>query len=293
MEDHIEIVTRLDKDLRKASGNLTTQEARYIVDTYYQLQASRIKANQQLTALEEDRATNCLSFVASQMTVVEKNAQIQLDVWTQNHPVGKWLRSIHGIGPVLAAGLLAHIDITKASTVGDIWAFAGLDPSRKWIKGQKRPWNSDLKRLCFLIGDSFMKHRSNEKCFYGHLYEERKKREWRYNLEGRYADQARISLETKKYREDSGAKAWYKGAYCSVQFSSPPKGVLADENNPGVLMLPPGRIELRARRWAVKLFLSHLHEIWYKYEYGVAPPNPFAFSILKHSEAHYISPPVF
>ena len=38
-----------------------------------------------------------------------------------------------GIGPVIAAGLLANIDIKQAPTVGHIWRFAGLDPTNKWI----------------------------------------------------------------------------------------------------------------------------------------------------------------
>lgn len=56
--------------------------------------------------------------------------------------------SIHGIGPVISAGLLAHIDIHRAVTVGHIWRFAGLDPSVKWLKKTKRPWNAGLKVLC-------------------------------------------------------------------------------------------------------------------------------------------------
>ena len=54
----------------------------------------------------------------------------------------RWARSIYGIWPVLAAGLLAHIDIEQAPTVGHIWSFAGLDPTKKWQPKTTRPWNA-------------------------------------------------------------------------------------------------------------------------------------------------------
>jgi hypothetical protein len=53
--------------------------------------------------------------------------------------------------------------------------------------------------------------------------------------------------------------------------------------------LPPGQIDARARRYAVKLFLSHLHEVWYKAHFGKAPPLPYPIAILGH--AHIKPPP--
>jgi hypothetical protein len=44
--------------------------------------------------------------------------------------------------------LLARIDIVKAPTAGHIWRYAGLDPTVRWNKGEKRPWNAGLKVLC-------------------------------------------------------------------------------------------------------------------------------------------------
>ena len=79
-----------------------------------------------------------------------------LEKYVDNHPVGSWLTSIHGIGPVIAAGLLAHIDIARAPTVGHIWRFAGLDPTTKWEKKTRRPWNAALKVLTWKAGESFV-----------------------------------------------------------------------------------------------------------------------------------------
>jgi hypothetical protein len=54
-------------------------------------------------------------------------------------------------------------------------------------------------------------------------------------------------------------------------------------------MLPPAQIDNRARRYAVKLFLAHLHHVWYETEFGEAPPKPYPIAIMGH--AHYIMPP--
>ena len=56
-------------------------------------------------------------------------------------------------------------------------------------------------------------------------------------------------------------------------------------------MLPPGQIHDRARRWAVKLFISHMHEVMHWDYFGRAPAYPFIF---EHPEgephAHLIKP---
>ena len=94
--------------------------------------------------------------------------------------------SITGIGPVIAAGMIANIDIKKCQTAGAIWKFAGLDPTVEWKKGQKRPWNADLKTLCWKLGQSFLKVQSNSNAFYSRLYLERKEYETEKNEKGDY-----------------------------------------------------------------------------------------------------------
>ena len=174
------------------------------------------------------------------------------------------MKSQYGIGPVIAAGLLAHIDISRAPTVGHIWAFAGLDPTRKWEKGQKRPHNAGLKTLCWKIGQSFMKFSNEDDCFYGKLYRQAKERYVAKNDAGDYKDQAAELLPKFKKTTD---------AYKHLE-----KG-----------QLPPAQIDARARRWAVKIFLSHMHEVWYELHHGVKPPCCFAVTMLGH--AHYIPVP--
>ena len=98
-----------------------------------------------------------LSWLADQNWVLETQVKRALAKYVDGHPVGSWLMSVHGIGPVISAGLLAHIDINKAPTAGHIWRFAGLDPTVVWLPKTKRPWNAGLKVLCWKAGESICK----------------------------------------------------------------------------------------------------------------------------------------
>jgi len=49
------------------------------------------------------------------------------------------------------------------------------------------------------------------------------------------------------------------------------------------------QIDGRARRYAVKLFLSHLHLVWHFVEFGTLPPKPYALGQLDHG---HFEPPL-
>lgn len=316
-----EAIKRLSKDIAEAAKNLTHHEARFLVDAYYTMQEGRKRSDNQVRALGESQEPNSvLSWYADQNGVMERQVARALDKYTQAHLMGSWMRNVKGIGPVLSAGLLAHIDIKQAPTAGHIWRYSGLDSTSiwvstevaaKWIKEQtvplrdavdlaakhfgrnpatllrlattdregnevnltvttlskaisRRPWNAKMKTLCWKIGQSFMKLSNDPECYYGQVYRARKTWEIEQNAAGKYAAQAaegaaRVGTKTIAYSH-------YKDGH-----------------------LPPGHIDARARRYAVKLFLSHLHDEWYRREFGKEPPLPYPIAILGH--AHYIAPP--
>jgi hypothetical protein len=260
MDAHVE---KLSRDLRDAAYTLSDEEARFLVDAYYIVQEDRKRSGNQVRAME-DEPHQLLTWFFEQNRIMEQQVKAALDRYSSSKDVGVWMKSQHGIGPVIAAGLLAHIDITRAPTVGHIWRFAGLDPTSRWEKGQKRPFNAALKTLCWKIGQSFMKFSGDEACFYGKLYRQRKEYYVGKNEAGDYREQATALLE--KFKKTTEA------------YGHLSKGVL-----------PPAQIDARARRWAVKMFLSHLHEVWWEIEHGAKPPGCFAVSILGH--AYYIPPP--
>ena len=303
--EHVDLepLSRLSRDLAQAAATLSDDQARYLVDTYYSLQEYRKAAGNQMKALSKSEEPHgVIAYLFLQMELLEKQVARALGRYAESKPIGKWLLSITGIGPIITAGLIAHIDIARCETASRIWAYAGLDPSREWLKGQKRPWNAKLKNLQWKVGESFVKVSGKEDDFYGKIYIQKKEVETRRNLSGQLADQARAKLEKFNIGKDTDAYLWYSGcltpeAAVELLENTPSEKrmarlrELAGKPGSGLPMLPPDHIHARAKRFAVKLFLSHLHEVWYYLENGTRAPKPYAFSILEHDQGSYIAPP--
>ena len=264
----ITAVERLSRDLKKACANLGEGTARYLVDAYYREQKERIAADAMIRqAKEAGEPLEAVEFIAEQHRRNENSIKAMLDSYTSASRLGAWCKSICGIGPVITAGLMAHIDIKKAQTAGAIQRYAGLDPTVAWNKGELRPWNAKLKTLLtYKLGESFVKVQHNDKDVYGHLFAERKALEQAQNEAGEFADTAKAILASRRIGKDTDAYKHYSDG-----------------------KLPPAHIHARARRYAVKLFISHYFEVAYEIEFGKRPAEPYAIAILNH--AHKIDVP--
>jgi hypothetical protein len=282
----LEPVKRLSKDLRRAAATMTADEARFLVDSYYQMQADRLRTDNQIRAVGDSEPHDTLSWLADNSGLLERNIRSALDVYGDASIVGRWSKSVKGIGPVISAGLLAHIDLEpwrcalraegkscteakphgpacmrqRITTVGHIWRYAGLDPTVTWEKGQKRPWNASLKTLCWKIGESFVKVSGQEDATYGLLYLRRKEYEIRRNESGALAEQAAAKLEKFRIGKGTDARKHYEAGH-----------------------LPPAHIHARAKRWTVKIFLSHWHAVAFRAAFGENAPRPYAITQLMHA----------
>jgi len=255
--DHMQ---KLYKDIKKAAVTLSTTEVRFLVDSYYIMQEDRKRAHNQERALgKSEEPHEIITWLKNNSKLMEDELKTVLDLYSDSQPIGKWMRSNYGIGPVISAALLAHIDIKKAPTVGHIWRFAGLDPTSKWEKKTKRPWNAALKVVCWKIGDSFKKFHNSEECVYGKLYEKRKAYEIARNDSGGNAETAARILTEKNF--DKTTETY--------------KHLISGH-------LPPAQIDGRAMRWTTKIFLSHLHCVWWWYDTKTPPPNPFVIQHMGH-----------
>jgi hypothetical protein len=169
-------VKRMNRVLVKTAATLGRDDARYLVSAYYAVQRHRESAEAQLrSAAGGSQPHELIAWLAEQDRVVEKQIKRALDEWTDALPAARWAKSIIGVGPVISAGLAAHIDISKCRTVSQIWRFAGYDPTLKWACGTKCPWNPHLKHVCGLAGESFVKTSGHEDGFYGRFYLARKR----------------------------------------------------------------------------------------------------------------------
>ena len=336
-------IQRLTRDLKLAALTLSPGEARFLVDYYYVTQEHRKATyNQERSLVASEEPHEVISWLAHQTETLEHQILRALDSWTDGQELGRWCKQITGIGPVIAAGLLAHIDITKCPTAGNIWSFAGLNPSVEWLGTEraeelvkavctgkevtaeelaviaskvnrktanirrlaedeqgritpkslaaalaKRPWNTPLKRLCWLISESFVKVQNNPKDFYGKLYAERKVAEWGRDLSGEYAERAQETLKKKRIGKTTEAYRWYSGGYSvpdDYEYLGGRPELPGATDGDGQPMLPPDHIHSRSKRWVVKLFLSHYHLVAYWVHHGKLPPKPYVITYMNHSD---------
>src|SRR5579859_4783553 len=145
----LDAVTKMTKGIKAAVTTLNPHEVRFLVGQYYAIQEYRKSSNNQVRALDQaHQPKEVLNWLAGNMDMLENQIKGALAVYSKSTIIGKWAESICGIGPVISAGLQAHIDIEKAPTVGHIWSFAGLNPVNPWV-GKKEA----ECRLEALLGD--------------------------------------------------------------------------------------------------------------------------------------------
>lgn len=265
----LELLAKLDADVKKAATQLGQRSVRSLVDLYYQIQRFRIRAAGQVRSSDAGDPNLVVQWSFENMRRLEGNLRVLLGVFAKEYRVGQWLQSICGIGPVISAGLLAHLDVRGCKNAGHFWSFAGLDPTKKMEKGKKRPWNGELKTLVvFKAGECFVKVQNNTNDFYGQLYATQKRKLIERNEAMEFADAAKLVLEEKSYRKDTVAKTCYEAG-----------------------QLPPAHIHARARRWMAKLFLSHVHHVMFEDFYGERPMQPYSFEHCPGDHRHFIDPP--
>jgi hypothetical protein len=248
-------IPRAGREVVLEAHNLSNAEARLVVAGYYDAQEMRKRADMQIRHLGDKEMPRILQYTADANAIIENEVKKALLRYSEATPVGQWCLSHVGVGPVITAGLLAHLDITKASTAGHFWSFAGLNPAMKWEKGEKRPYNAALKQVCYHMGECFKRTSGNDDAFYGRLYRERKELLVERNDAGRNAERAKV-FHTR---------------------SADVKKTLA------LGKLPAGNLDRQACNFVAKIFLSHLHGVMFWDRYKSAPPRPFALSILGHA----------
>lgn len=143
LDDTIEVVGKLaSKDLRKAAETLTHVQARFMVDTYYAAQDLRkAQQNRQRASIELQEPNELMQWSAKAQLNIEHVIKAAMDTYTMQHPLARWARSIPGIGPVIGAGLMAHLGgQLPPPTVGHWWSFAGLNPDTEW-RGRDEMWS--------------------------------------------------------------------------------------------------------------------------------------------------------
>jgi hypothetical protein len=287
-----EFAWKIDKKVARGLGR---DEVRYLVGMYYDLQEMRKSTANQDRALDERAEPSVLATAyAGHFAAMESKTQALLREWCLSDPLSRWAIKAKGLGPVIVAGLASHIDLSRASSPSALHRFAGYDPSQEWVgrdggrdvvaeameavggdveaaiplicrrvgmrpetlrkfagttatgearkitaatlaqAAARRPWNAALKTLCWKLSDVWMKFGTRHPdSLYARLYREHKAKLLEKNDAGGYAASAKQTLADRKFGASDTRDEYEAGRW------------------------PAGRIDLTARRKAVRVFLSH------------------------------------
>lgn len=270
-ESTTKLMRKLSSDMKDAGKLLTRDEARYIIDLYYQIQDFRISSANQVRALSKEKEpTELIEYFGMNFAGMESQIKSIMGTFSSEYAIGSWLQSICGIGPVLSAAFLVTFSILHRKTAGAWHAYAGMAPGIEWKKGEKRPFDARAKVFMFKAGESFVKVQNNESDFYGKLYAKQKEYYLGKNERGEFSAEAEAKLARFKIGKNTDAYKAYS-----------------------IGKLPPAHIHSMARRYASKIFLSHLHDLAWEDYYGEKAPCPYVFSdkFKGGVHKHFIEPP--
>lgn len=158
----VEGLAKMSKAVQESVVTTSRIEARFLVDTYYQMQHNRIVADNQIRAIVQaaddqgEQIPLALEWVSKNMRNQENQIKKMLLTYAQSTPVGRWAMATKGIGPVLAAGCLSYFDINKVKHYNQFWSYAGLnDVNNPWL-GTERA-NKLVKMIYDELNDGYVK----------------------------------------------------------------------------------------------------------------------------------------
>ena len=128
-------------DIHARAADMGVEDVRYMVDSYYDVQASRKAAANREGAIERAaiaaskniETVHVAQWVVDVLQKVEEAIKKHLDAWTKADELSRETRKQKGIDTIIAAGLRAHVDFNIAVNVSKVWRFGGYDPTLKWL----------------------------------------------------------------------------------------------------------------------------------------------------------------
>lgn len=272
-----------------------------LVTLDWNLQSARIPLVQQINALKEKGiyTTSLEDEILAPLLVLEEENVTRLRNCVRNHPIwGYWLKHIIGIGEKFTAQLIYLItgkkhteecqekrdkyfakkkpgekrartitcdcpvmEIERFHSVSALWKYAGMN-TESYCRDCKK-YLDDKVESCTHCGSTNIGRQAPRRRRGQKITWNPKLRSVCHNIEKSFV-RARTSQYRPYYDE-------YKDYY--------------NRKDPH---LSAGHRDARAKRKTVKLFLSHLFEMWYRMK-GLKPPKTYAEEQLGH--VHHIPPP--
>lgn len=320
-------IGRLTRETAAQAQRMGRAEARYLVDAYYQIQDYRKAAGNQVTAGDhlDAPAMPFVEWLGGHMERTEGYIKGLLGHYAQAQPAGAWSMSQYGIGPVISAGLLAHIDIRRCPAMGNLWAYAGLDPSQEWLgaKGaealvKRVREETGLKGLELAEAVAIAAKRKPANFIallkkpdgeplpptVANIQATLARRPWNARLKV-LCWKIGQSFNRFQHRDD----CWYgkrlqerkayevarsdNGECADAAAAKLEKFKIGKETKAyahyAAGKLPPAHLQARAERWVAKLFLGHWWQVAWEAEFGRPAARPYVIEFGGHS--HVSTPP--
>ncbi len=154
------------------------------------IQRTRIAFGNRLSAIERgaDQAADSerqrIEHWAETFDELNKALDAEIAEEVKDIQIVQHMRNVKGIGPMLAAKIIAMIDISRSDTVSALWRYAGyavVEGKREYpTKGQRLHYNTRLKSTLYLLAGSFLKSNSPYRRVYddARVYYEANRPDW-------------------------------------------------------------------------------------------------------------------
>lgn len=141
------------------------------------LQKSRVAFGNRVSAVErgadetDGEAQEIIERWKERFNQLERDADRDIAALAEGEPIIERLVALRGVGYLLAAKVVALIDIERADTVSALWRYAGYgvngDGQRERpVKGEKLHYNARLKTTLYLVATSFLRSGSPYRSVY-------------------------------------------------------------------------------------------------------------------------------
>lgn len=251
----------LRRDAKIAAEKMSGREVAYITSLYLMFLKNRVAAQGRIRTLPHD-PNFALSYIMNIFEQNEEESRQILTAYTDAHPIAKEMKKIKGIGSIISAGYVSHVNMDRVVYFGQVLSYGGYCPNKVWKKGEKRPYNMDFRSVLIHAGRSFLFSSGYPDSYFGAHYRINRQVITDRNETGYYKPMAKAKLEKFNYRKETAAyKAYTEGK------------------------LPPAHIVALARFKCVSLFVGIVHDYWSRQLGRSVIPYPFAY--LGHEILNY------
>ena len=261
---------------------------RNLVDMYYDFQSQRIQTQLRIGASErvnslskDDLSIYGLTTIFENAASFERDIEKLIKTQLKNHALyNQYLVKITGIGPMLAAGLIAYIDdIEKFKHVSSLWQYVGYGMNRYCIHC-KKPTFIPVK---YDTGKTAKKLHPLESCPICNKQTSSILQKRIMGYQSNWNDKLKV-LSWKagvSFVKQSAARSKYRQLYDSIKSDEHMQHPKKIKENSKILY-NDGHLHNRAMRKVVKIFLAHLWQTWRRQK-GLEATEPYAKQLLGHS----------